>query len=382
MEGNGVNFFRRFEDLYLVWVQRGIEKEKARNTELRANIDKLQEPLRELRRELGKRSLLLDRGGGRLFILGIAWVFIGGVISSVAHLGTNGSTAVIVIPFLSVYFAAILQTRAARQNSQSQQPEDSRGDVDSSALREMSSLKNILKANIGVLFVSVLILVGEIILAGPIYALVTLIIMMGASYLWLTRFHTPQYIHILLVKIKPSKKGRGSPVVVGYLHIPVHMFRFVETEGVAPSINDLRYGPGVYMAEDVEYDDYGFPKKIHFTWMQFPELEFMLKKEVYSILKEYTERLVLISDKQTELGKFLSIAAAREMTEKRFQTINDAKVSDYEDLERQKQNLFKGLTRLLDENKATLMGSSGLGSEESEDGYGEGYGEEPVEPTQ
>ena len=115
MEGNGVNLFRRFEDLYLGWVQRGIEKEHARNAELRANVDKLPEPLKELRPELGTKSLLLDRGGGRLIIAGTIWVFVGAVISSAAHLSANGQMLVIVIPFLLAYFAAILHLRAARK---------------------------------------------------------------------------------------------------------------------------------------------------------------------------------------------------------------------------------------------------------------------------
>ena len=272
------------------------------------------------------------------------------------------------------------QTNAARQDRQNVQPEDPRGDVDSSALKEIASLKYIVRENAGIVFVGILVLLGEILLAGIPYTLATLIVMTGLSYVWLTKFHQPQYIHILLVKIKRSTKGRGSPVVMGYLHIPARMFQYVETEGVAPSINDLRYGPGVYMAEDVEYDDYGYPKKIHFTWMQFPELEFMLKKEVYGILKEYTERLVLISDKQSELGKFLSIAAAREMTENRFKTINDAKISDFEELEKQKKNLFNGISRLFEENKVTLLGSSGIGSgDEQENGD---YDEEPIESTE
>ena len=115
MEGNGVNLFRRFEDLYLGWVQRGIEKEHARNAELRANIDKLPEPLKELRRELGTKSLLLDRGGGRLFIAGMIWMFVGAGTSSAAHLDANAEMLVVVVPFLSAYFAAILHLRAARK---------------------------------------------------------------------------------------------------------------------------------------------------------------------------------------------------------------------------------------------------------------------------
>lgn len=113
MQGNGVKLFMRVEDLYLGWVQRGIEKEQVRNAELRANIDKLPEPLKELRRELGSRSLLLDRGGGRLIIAGTIWVFVGAVISSSAHLSANGQMLVIVIPFLLAYFVAILHLRAA-----------------------------------------------------------------------------------------------------------------------------------------------------------------------------------------------------------------------------------------------------------------------------
>lgn len=115
MEGNGVNLLRRFEDLYLGWVQRGIEKERTRNAELRTSIDNLPEQLKELRLELGRRSLLLDRGGGWLFIAGMIWVFVGAGISSAAHLGANGEMFVIVVPFLLAYLAAILHLRAARK---------------------------------------------------------------------------------------------------------------------------------------------------------------------------------------------------------------------------------------------------------------------------
>jgi hypothetical protein len=192
-------------------------------------------------------------------------------------------------------------------------------------------------------------------------------VMILALYFWLTRLYTPSYIHILLVKMKPSKTGRGSPVVYGYLHIPVSMFLHIETEGVAPSIHDLRYGPGVYMAEDVAYDEFGYPSRIKFTWMQFPELEFMLKKEMYSIMKEYLERLVIISDKQTELGKFLSIAAAREMTKERFKTIDKAKSLEYEALEDEKQAMMANISRLLKDNDNLLKGQSASYKEEEEE---------------
>ncbi len=251
------------------------------------------------------------------------------------------------------------RTKAAREDlTQQAEGEDTRGNVNSSAIREMASLKSILRNNVGFVFIGVLILIAEIFIAGPLYTLGTMLVMVLALYFWLTRLYTPSYIHILLVKMKPSRTGRGSPVVYGYLHIPVSMFGHIETEGVAPSIHDLRYGPGVYMAEDVEYDDFGYPARIRFTWMQFPELEFMLKKEMYSIMKEYLERLVIISDKQTELGKFLSIAAAREMTKERFKTIDKAKSLEYEALEDEKNALMGNITRLLKDNDNLLKGQT------------------------
>ena len=260
------------------------------------------------------------------------------------------------------------RTKAAKEElTQQAEEEDTRGNINSSAIREMASIKYILRNNVGFVFIGVLILIAEIFIAGLLYTLGTMAVMVLALYFWLTRLYTPSYIHILLVKMKPSKTGRGSPVVYGYLHIPVSMFLHIETEGVAPSIHDLRYGPGVYMAEDVAYDEFGYPSRIKFTWMQFPELEFMLKKEMYSIMKEYLERLVIISDKQTELGKFLSIAAAREMTKERFKTIDKAKSLEYEALEDEKQAMMANISRLLKDNDNLLKGQSASYKEEEEE---------------
>lgn len=229
-------------------------------------------------------------------------------------------------------------------DSESQDASDVRRTQNYAALEEMASWKNDVRENIGWIIVGTIILGVGTLVAGWEISVPMGLVLGFVTNIVVKRFHHPQYQWLLYIKMETD-----SATAISWVGIPYRLFQFVDRRGLTNTIETSTYGP-VYLVNDMEVGPSGIPVAIRFSWMHFPEYQFLLKKRVYNTFVEYLNQLVITDFELNETLNIQSILMGREMTESRMQNINTAKTKSplvvSKMTEEQKKKLYDMLSQM------------------------------------
>lgn len=236
--------------------------------------------------------------------------------------------------------------------SQEAEPEkqDSGGNADSQVryarymeLSRMMSFWGDMRQNIGWTVVGAILIAIEYLLVGIDYTLPTLVIMGLIIRTYTRRFYKVPMQYILLINIQENR-----PTFIGFFGFPYKVFNLVDVEGVENMIRTPNYGP-VYLAREIEFEG-SIPVKIKFSYIHFPEFDFVTKRETYPIMVEYLNRLVVLDTKLRETLDLNVAALSADMTQQRLKRISQGKTEDAFSLNRERDNLLKEITELFAQN--------------------------------
>lgn len=188
------------------------------------------------------------------------------------------------------------------------------------ALREIATWRNDLRENLTWVILGSLVLFIGILVGG--YSIVIPIALVGAFLTNQTvkRFHQPPLQWVLYIKMQPN-----TATILRWIGIPYRLFAFIDREGLTNTIETNNYGP-IYLVRDMVLGPSGIPISITFDWIHFPQYNFLRKKRVYEAFIEYLNKLVIADFELADTMESQSILLAREMTDKRMRTVNNAKI--------------------------------------------------------
>jgi len=212
-------------------------------------------------------------------------------------------------------------------------------------LSELMSLRNDIRENIGWIVLGALLIVLSYFLVGITFTVPTFIVTSLFVYMYTKRFYHVATQSVLLIDLQPNK-----PVHIEFVNFPYKVFQYIDTIGLTNMVFSPDRG-SIFLANQIEYSDRGIPVRIKFAWLHFPEHDFVTKKETYTILVEYVNRLVVINAKLKELMDMNTYTLASEMTEQRLKRINEGKMDTVFQLQQEERELTQKIVRLLHENE-------------------------------
>lgn len=215
-------------------------------------------------------------------------------------------------------------------------------------LASIMSVKADVMDNLGWIIVGMIILAVEYFIVGPLYMLPTFLFMGLVIRSYTKRFYRVPMQYVLLIKMEPDRQ-----TFVGFFGFPYKVFNYVDVEGVENMIRTPNYGP-VYLARDVQFDG-DIPVSIKFSYIHFPEFDFITKKQIYPTMVEYLNRLVLLDTKLREMMDMNISAVAADMTTQRLKRISQGKSEDVFKLNSEREKLLKEISELVNQNNQVEM---------------------------
>ena len=238
----------------------------------------------------------------------------------------------------------IAKNMVPNQANSNNHPEGETRTVDNSMLSQMFSLKNDIRDNLMWILLGIMLLAVSYEVVGLEFTLTAFVIMGVIVYVYTSKFYHVPLQSVLLLKIP-----QDQPVQIRFVSFPYRIFQFVNTVGMTNAVFTPDRGT-IFLANDIIYGDNGYPTAIKFSWIHFPEYSFIMKKEVYAILVEYVNRLILINSKLNELMDLNTYAIASEITENRIKRIGEGKMANVMKLQAEQQELQKKIAQLVHDN--------------------------------
>ena len=232
-------------------------------------------------------------------------------------------------------------------NNMQKQYQESTTEVRSLNYAKLASIMNVkadIMDNIVWIAVGVIILGVEYALIGPLYMLPTFLFMGLVIRSYTKKFYRVPMQYVLLIKIEEDRQ-----TFIGFFGFPYKVFNYVDIVGVENMIRTPNYGP-VYLAKDIQFDG-DIPVSITFSYVHFPEFDFLTKKQIYPTMVEYLNRLVLLDTKLREMMDMNVSAMSAAMTAQRLKRISQGKTEDVFKLNAEREKLLKEISELVNQNK-------------------------------
>lgn len=272
---------------------------------------------------------------------------------------------------------AQLQNGGAVMDVQSEAPRDREEETvrlaraaNYEVLRRTMSFRNDLRENILWIILGSIILFVEYLLVGIYYTLPTFVVMSIIVKFYTSRFYRVPMQYVLLMKVPEN-----SQVFIGFFGFPLKIFNSINVVGLENMIRTPNYGP-VYLVSDIEFDG-NIPVSMTFSYVHFPEFDFLTKRQTYPVMVEYLNRLIVVDTKLRELMDMNVSAMSAEMTAQRLKRISQGKTEDVFALNRERENLIESIKRLMEDNDvAEQLVRNNASAEDIASEYGEGIEDE------
>ena len=216
---------------------------------------------------------------------------------------------------------------------------------DVEGLREEMSWKHAIRQSFGFIVLGSILFLAEVALVGIAYTLATLVPFVLIIYMYSDRLYHPNYIHILEVKTP-----NDGAVSFNWFHFPTKVFNKLLLNNPANSIRTTTYGLA-YLASEVTMDG-NIPVGIKFAWIHFPEMQFLLKKKVYNVMKDYLNKLLELDFTLQELMDVRANAYGADMTRRRITAIGLGKGSEISEIIAEQQRLEDSIKEILQSTSA------------------------------
>ncbi|MCL5794029.1 MAG: hypothetical protein M1138_04260 [Candidatus Thermoplasmatota archaeon] len=270
-----------------------------------------------------------------------------------------------------------LQNGGAVRDVKSQSPQDEKEETERlaraanyEALRRTMSFRNDIRENILWIILGAVVLFVEYLLVGIYYTLPTFVVMALIVKMYTSRFYRVPMQYVLLMKVPEN-----SQVFIGFFGFPLKIFNNINVVGLENMIRTPNYGP-VYLVSDIEFDG-NVPVSMTFSYVHFPEFDFLTKRQTYPIMVEYLNRLIVVDTKLRELMDMNVSAMSAEMTAQRLKRISQGKTEDVFALNREREKLIESIKRLMEDNNiAEQLVRNNASAEGLADEYGEGMEDE------
>ena len=173
----------------------------------------------------------------------------------------------------------------------------------------------------------------EYFLVGAAFLLFSVVFFGLFIWVYTSKFYHVHTQRVLLLRLESAKQ-----TYLDFLSIPYKIFRHIDTVGLENSIMTPE-GP-VYAIDDIEFEG-DIPAKMRFSYIHFPSYKFLMKKETYSIMVEYLNRLILLDFKLRSLMDLNTHAVASEMVREKMRRINEGRTEEATQLQQERQELLK-----------------------------------------
>jgi hypothetical protein len=202
-------------------------------------------------------------------------------------------------------------------------------------LRRIMSLKNDIRENLIWVVMGTFLLIVEYFLVGIAFLLFS-VMFFGL----LIRIYTSKFYHVHMQRVFLLNLGSDTQTYMDFISIPFKIFRHIDTVGLENSIMTPE-GP-VFAIDDIEYEG-DIPVRMRFSYSHFPAYKFLMKKETYSLMVQYINRLVLLDFKLRALMDLNTHAVASEMLREKMKRINEGRLEEAAQLQQERQQLLKDI---------------------------------------
>lgn len=200
-------------------------------------------------------------------------------------------------------------------------------------ISRLMSLRTDIKDNLAWIILGFLLVMVEYLVVGIAFTLFSVIFFGIVVSVFTSKFYRVNSQPILYISAPPEKTS-----TIEMLFFPMKIMRHIDTVGLQNMVNS-QYGPTL-LIDDIEFEG-NIPLRMKFSWVHFPEMQFILKKETYSIMVEYVNKQQILNFKLRSLLDLNSNAIANEMVIEKFRRINQARTEDASALHKSRQDLLK-----------------------------------------
>jgi hypothetical protein len=203
------------------------------------------------------------------------------------------------------------------------------------SLQRIMSLKNDIRENLIWVVMGTFLLIVEYFLVGIAFLLFS-----AVFFGLLIRIYTYKFYHVHMQRVFLLNLSSDTQTYMDFISIPFKIFRHIDTVGLENSIMTPE-GP-VYAIDDIEFEG-DIPVRMRFSYSHFPAYKFLMKKEAYSLMVQYINRLVLLDFKLRALMDLNTHAVASEMLREKMKRINEGKLEEAAQLQQERQQLLKDI---------------------------------------
>ena len=200
-------------------------------------------------------------------------------------------------------------------------------------LSRIMTVWNDIRENIVWVVFGFFMLILEYLLVGISFLLFSIVFFGLVIWIYTSKIYHVHMQRVLLLKLPSNKQA-----YIDFLSIPYKIFRHIDTVGLENSIMTPE-GP-VYAIDDIEYEG-DIPVRMRFSYSHFPAYKFLMKKETYSLMVEYLNKLILLDFKLRALMDLNTHAVASEMVREKMRRINEGRVEEATQLHQERQELLK-----------------------------------------
>ena len=204
-------------------------------------------------------------------------------------------------------------------------------------LSRIMTVWNDIRENIVWVVFGFFMLILEYLLVGISFLLFSIVFFGLVIWIYTSKFYQVHMQRVLLLKLPSNKQA-----YMDFLSIPYKIFRHIDTVGLENSIMTPE-GP-VYAIDDIEYEG-DIPVRMRFSYSHFPAYKFLMKKETYSLMVEYLNKLILLDFKLRSLMDLNTHAVASEMVREKMRRINEGRVEEATQLQQERQELLKAIAQ-------------------------------------